>query len=76
MTRSYIIMREKARPILDAVDRHGSLDNTWNPESAPAMGAGRRVLWLRLTLAPRDVAAEGQLWIEENALERAEAEAS
>ena len=44
-------MREKARPILDAVDRHGSLhDNTWNPESVPAMGAGRRVLWLRLNL--------------------------
>ena len=68
-------MREAARPVLDAVDRHGELhliilgtlrvhpqwypgDDYYGPES---------------TLSPRDTAAEGQLWIEENALERAEA---
>ena len=50
---SYIIMREKARPILDAVDRHGSLhDHYWDPESAPPMGAWRRVLRLRFHLSP------------------------
>ena len=70
-----IVMREAARPVLDAVDRHGELhlvilgtlrvhpqwypgDDYYGPES---------------TLSPRDTAAEGQLWIEENALERAEA---
>ena len=69
-----IMMREAARPVLDAVNRHGELhmiivgplrvythwspgDDYYGPESS---------------LSPRDTAAEGQLWIEENALERAE----
>ena len=68
---SMVMMREAARPVLDAVNRHGELhmiivgtlrvhphwtpgDDYYGPESS---------------LSPRDTAAEGQLWIEENALE-------
>ena len=73
---SLVIMREKARPILDAVDRHGSLHMIIlgtlrvHPQGEP----GEEYYGFDSTLAPRDVAAEGQLWIEENALERAESE--
>jgi len=73
---SYIIMREKARPILDAVDRHGSLHMIiiGTLRVHPQWEPGEEYYGYDSTLAPRDVAAEGQLWIEENALERAEAE--
>ncbi|MEC9120482.1 MAG: NAD(P)-dependent oxidoreductase [Candidatus Thermoplasmatota archaeon] len=69
-------MREQSRPILDAVDRHGELHliivgtlrvhPQWEPDE-PYYGYDS-------TLAPRDTAAEGQLWMEEMALERAQAE--
>ena len=69
-------MREYSRPVLDAVDRHGGLHliivgtlrvhPQWQPDE-PYYG-------IDSTLAPRDVAAEGQLWMEEMALERAQAE--
>ena len=71
-----IIMREKARPILDAVDRHGSLHMIilGTLRVHPQWEPGEDYYGFDSTLAPRDVAAEGQLWIEENALERAETE--
>ena len=69
-------MREQSRPILDAVDRHGELHliivgtlrvhPQWEPDE-PYYGHDS-------TLAPRDTAAEVQLWMEEMALERAQAE--
>ncbi len=73
---SYIIMREHARPILDAVDRHGSLHLIilGTLRVHPQWEPGDDYYGLDSTLAPRDIAAEGQLWIEENALERAEPE--
>ena len=73
---SLVIMREKARPILDAVDRHGSLHMIilGTLRVHPQWEPGEEYYGFDSTLAPRDVAAEGQLWIEENALERAEAE--
>jgi len=71
-----ILMREKARPILDAVDRHGSLHMIiiGTLRVHPQWEPGDDYYGFDSTLAPRDVAAEGQLWIEENALERAETE--
>ncbi len=73
---SYILMRESARPILDAVDRHGSLHMIiiGTLRVHPQWQPGEEYYGLDSTLAPRDIAAEGQLWLEENALERAEAE--
>ena len=73
---SYVIMRENARPILDAVDRHGSLHMIilGTLRVHPQWEPGEDYYGLDSTLAPRDIAAEGQLWIEENALERAEPE--
>ena len=73
---SLIIMREAARPILDAVDRHGSIHLIiiGTLRVHPQWMPGDDYYGLDSTLAPRDVAAEGQLWMEENALERAEAE--
>jgi nucleoside-diphosphate-sugar epimerase len=73
---SLVIMREKARPILDAVDRHGSLHMIilGTLRVHPQWEPGEDYYGFDSTLAPRDVAAEGQLWIEENALERAESE--
>ena len=73
---SQVIMREKARPILDAVDRHGSLHMIilGTLRVHPQWEPGGEYYGFDSTLAPRDVAAEGQLWIEENALERAESE--
>ncbi len=73
---SLVIMREKARPILDAVDRHGSLHMIilGTLRVHPQWEPGDEYYGFDSTLAPRDVAAEGQLWIEENALERAESE--
>ena len=71
-----ILMREKARPVLDAVDRHGSLHMIilGTLRVHPQWEPGEDYYGFDSTLAPRDVAAEGQLWIEENALERAESE--
>ena len=73
---SLVLMREKARPILDAVDRHGSLHMIilGTLRVHPQWEPGEEYYGFDSTLAPRDVAAEGQLWIEENALERAESE--
>ena len=73
---SLIIMREAARPILDAVDRHGSIHLIiiGTLRVHPQWMPGDDYYGLDTTLAPRDLAAEGQLWMEENALERAEAE--
>ena len=73
---SLVIMREKARPILDAADRHGSLHMIilGTLRVHPQWEPGEEYYGFDSTLAPRDVAAEGQLWIEENALERAESE--
>lgn len=69
-------MMNAARPILDAVDRHGSLHLIIigtlrvHPQWVP----GEPFYGLDSTLAPRDTAAEGQLWMEENALDRAQSE--
>ena len=73
---SLIIMRENARPILNAVDRHGSLHMIiiGTLRVHPQWEPGEDYYGFDSTLAPRDVAAEGQLWIEENSLERAESE--
>lgn len=69
-------MRSAAKPILEAVDRHQSLHLVLvgslrvHPQATPDepyYDGGTR-------LAPRDVAAEGQLWVEEYALEHAEAD--
>ncbi len=73
---AYISMRESSRPILDAVDRHGSLHFVvlGTLRVHPQWEPGEAYYGDDSTLAPRDTAAEGQLWVEENALERAEAE--
>ena len=73
---AYISMRESSRPILDAVDRHGSLHLVivGTLRVHPQWEPGEAYYGDDSTLAPRDTAAEGQLWMEENALERAEAE--
>ena len=73
---AYVIMRENARPILDAVDRHGSMHLIilGTLRVHPQWEPGEEYYGIESTLAPRDVAAEGQLWMEENALERAEAD--
>ena len=73
---AYISMREGSRPILDAVDRHGGLHLIilGTLRVHPQWRPGDSYYGLESTLAPRDVAAEGQLWMEENALERAETE--
>lgn len=67
------LMREKARRILKAVQTHqgihlilvGSLRVHPNPRGEEDYFNSES------TLAPRDVAAEGQLWVEERALEHA-----
>ena len=70
---SYIIMREHARPILDAVGRHGSLHLIilGTLRVHPQWEPGDDYYGLDSTLAPRDIAAEGQLWVEERAIEHA-----
>ncbi len=69
-------MREQSRPILDAVDRHGELHLiiVGTLRVHPQWEPGEPYYGHDSTLAPRDVAAEGQLWMEEMALERAQAE--
>ncbi len=69
-------MRSSANPILQAVDRHESLHLVLvgslrvHPQATP----NDPYYYGGTRLAPRDVAAEGQLWVEEYALERAQAE--
>jgi nucleoside-diphosphate-sugar epimerase len=69
-------MMNAARPILDAVDRHGSLHLIiiGTLRVHPQWEPGEPFYGLDSTIAPRDIAAEGQLWMEENALDRAHAE--
>ena len=69
-------MMNAARPILDAVDRHGSLHLIiiGTLRVHPQWEPGEPFYGLDSTLAPRDTAAEGQLWMEENALDRAQTE--
>ena len=69
-------MMNAARPILDAVDRHGSLHLLiiGTLRVHPQWEPGEPFYGLDSTLAPRDTAAEGQLWMEENALDRANSE--
>ena len=69
-------MMNAARPILDAVDRHGSLHLIiiGTLRVHPQWEPGEPFYGLESTLAPRDTAAEGQLWMEENALDRAQTE--
>ena len=71
---SLLAMREAAKPILSAVNRHQGLHLILvgslrvHPQATPSdpfySGETR--------LAPRDLAAEGQIWVEESALEHAE----
>jgi nucleoside-diphosphate-sugar epimerase len=76
---AYRAMREEARPILDAVDRHGGLHmiilGTLRvyPKWDPAYGQHPFYDW-NSSLDPQDAAAGGQLWMEETAMERAQAE--
>ena len=74
--QTYIAMRERARPIIDAVDRHGSLHLiiVGTLRVHPQWQPGEPFYGLDSTLSPRDTAAEGQLWMEEMALERAQAD--
>lgn len=69
-------MMNASRPILDAVDRHGSLHLIiiGTLRVHPQWEPGEPFYGLDSTLAPRDIAAEGQLWMEENALDRANSE--
>ena len=69
-------MMNATRPILDAVDRHGSLHLIiiGTLRVHPQWEPGEPFYGLDSTLAPRDTAAEGQLWMEENALDRANSE--
>ena len=69
-------MREQSRPILEAVNRHGELHLiiVGTLRVHPQWTPGEPYYGYDSTLAPRDVAAEGQLWMEETALERAQAE--
>ena len=66
-------MRDAARPVLEAVERHGSLHLVLigtlrvHPQATPE----EPYYSSQSSLAPRDVAAEGQLWVEERALEHA-----
>jgi nucleoside-diphosphate-sugar epimerase len=73
---SLLAMREAAKPILGAVKRHQGLHLILvgslrvHPQATPD-----EPFYSGFTrLAPRDVAAEGQLWVEESALEHAEPE--
>jgi nucleoside-diphosphate-sugar epimerase len=70
---SLLQMRSAAKPILSAVERHGSIHLVLigtlrvHPQATPE----EPYYSSQATLAPRDVAAEGQLWVEERALEHA-----
>lgn len=68
-----LAMRDMAMPILSAVERHGGLHLILigtlrvHPQATP----DDPYYSSQATLAPRDIAAEGQLWVEERALEHA-----
>lgn len=68
-----LAMREAAMPILSAVERHGGLHLLLigtlrvHPQATP----DDPYYSSQATLAPRDIAAEGQLWVEERAIEHA-----
>ncbi len=68
-----LAMRDAARPILEAVERHGSLHIILigtlrvHPQVTPE----EPFYSSQASLAPRDIAAEGQLWVEERAIEHA-----
>ena len=68
-----LAMRDSARPILEAVERHGSLHLILigtlrvHPQPTPE----DPYYSSQVSLVPRDIAAEGQLWVEERAIEHA-----
>ncbi|MDP6324631.1 MAG: NAD(P)-dependent oxidoreductase [Candidatus Thalassarchaeaceae archaeon] len=68
-----LAMRDAARPILEAVERHGSLHLLLigtlrvHPQPTPE----DPFYSSQVSLVPRDIAAEGQLWVEERAIEHA-----
>lgn len=68
-----LAMRDAARPILEAVERHGSLHLILigtlrvHPQATPEAPYYSS----QASLAPRDIAAEGQLWVEERGIEHA-----
>ena len=70
-------MREAALPILKGVEDHGSLHLILigtlrvHPQATPE----EPYYSSQASLAPRDIAAEGQLWVEERAMEHATEEA-
>lgn len=70
---SLLTMREAARPILEAAERHGSLHLILigtlrvHPQPTPE----DPLYSSQVSLVPRDIAAEGQLWVEERAMEHA-----
>ena len=68
-----LVMRERSRPVLDAVQRHGGLHLilVGTLRVHPQWEEGEPYYGSDSTVAPRDVAAEGQLWMEERALEQA-----
>ena len=72
-----LAMRDSARPILEAVDRHGSLHlvliGTLRVHPQPTQEDP--YYSSQVSLVPRDIAAEGQLWVEERAIEHATEEA-
>ena len=66
-------MRERSRPVLDAVGRHGRLHLmlVGTLRVHPQWEEGEPYYGSDSTIAPRDVAAEAQLWMEEMSLEQA-----
>ena len=68
-----LAMRDSARPVLEAVERHGSLHLILigtlrvHPQPTPE----DPLYSSQVSLVPRDIAAEGQLWVEERAIEHA-----
>lgn len=66
-------MRERSRPVLEAVGRHGGLHLivVGTLRVHPQWEEGEPYYGSDSTIAPRDVAAEAQLWMEEMALEQA-----
>jgi len=71
--KALLEMRTAAMPILSAVERHGGLHLVLigTLRVHPQATQDDPLYSSQATLAPRDVAAEGQLWVEERALEHA-----
>ena len=69
-------MRDRSRPVLDAVVRHGGLHLilVGTLRVHPQWEEGEPYYGSDSTIAPRDIAAEAQLWMEEIALEQATTE--